>query len=79
MQLLTIPVAVGVLDFSLDLCDATSNVRLFACAFDDRGVVLGDDNLASLTKHVEGYTIELEANLFGNNLATGEDCHVLQH
>ena len=43
------------------------------------GLVLGDDDLAGLTKHLETDVFELEADLFADDLATGEDCHVLQH
>ena len=50
-----------------------------AGALDDGGVVLGDDDLAGLTEQVERGVVELEADLFGDDLATGEDGHVGQH
>ncbi len=50
-----------------------------AGAVDDRGVVLGDHDAAGLAEHVETDLVELEADLGGHDLATGEDGDVLQH
>ena len=55
------------------------DVVLGALALDDRGLVLGDDDLAGPTEQVEGGVLELEADLLGDDLAAGEDGHVLQH
>ena len=52
---------------------------LVAGALDDGGLVLGDDDLAGLAEQVEGGVLELEADLFGDDLAAGEDGDVLQH
>ena len=46
LELLAVPVGVGVLDLALDLRDAALDVVLVAGALDDGGVVLGDDDLA---------------------------------
>ncbi|MEZ5342533.1 MAG: hypothetical protein R2706_14100 [Acidimicrobiales bacterium] len=78
-ELLTVPVRIGVSDFGLDLRDTTIDVGLVAAAFDDGGVVLGDDNLASRAEHVERDAAELEPNFFSDDPATGDDRHVLQH
>ena len=79
LQLLAIPVRVGVLDLRLDLGHTTFDVGGRAGAFDDGGVVLGDDDLASRAEQAHVGRVELQANLFGDDLTTGEDGHVLQH
>ena len=50
-----------------------------AATVDDGGVVLGDDDLAGPAEQVERDVLELEADLLADDLATGEDGHVLQH
>ena len=79
LELLAVVVGVGVVDLGLDLGDATVDVVLGAATVDDRRLVLGDDDLAGLTEQVERDVLELEADLFGDDLAAGEDGHVLQH
>jgi hypothetical protein len=53
-------------------------LRGLAGALDDRGLVLGDDDLASLAEQVEGRVLELETDLLGDDLAAREDRDVLQ-
>ena len=53
LELLAVVVGVGVLDLGLDLVDAALDVVLGAGALDDRGLVLGDDDLAGLAEQVE--------------------------
>ena len=79
LELLAVVVGVGVLDLALDLGDATGDLSLVAGALDDGGLVLGDHDLAGLAQHVERDGIDLEADLLGDDLATCEDRHVLQH
>ena len=79
LELLAVPVGVGVVDLALDLGDAALDVVARAGALDDGGVVLGDDDLAGLTEQVERGVLELEADLLGDDLAAGEDGHVGQH
>src|ERR1019366_1364721 len=79
LELLAVVVGVGVLDLLADLADAAGDLRRVARALDDRGVVLGDDDLARLTEHLEADRVELEADGLGDDLATGEDGHVLEH
>ena len=50
-----------------------------AATVDDGGVVLGDDDLLGRAEQVERDVLELEADLLADDLATGEDGHVLQH
>ena len=77
LQLLAVPVGVGVVDLALDLGDATLHVVLGTRALDDGGVVLGDLHLAGPAEQVEGGVLELEADLLGDDLAAGEDRDVL--
>ena len=79
LQLFTIPVGIGVFDFGLDLIDATFDVRLFAIAIDNGGFVLGHDDALGTAEKIERYVFKLEANFFADDLATSENCHVLQH
>ena len=79
LQLLPVVVGVGVLDLGLDLVDAALDVVVVAATLDDGGLVLGDDDLAGLAQQVERDVLELEADLLGDDLATGEDGDVLQH
>src|SRR5690606_19531526 len=78
LQLLAVVVAVGVLDLATDLGHATLDGGLLARTLDDRGLVLGDDDLACAAEQVEGGVLELETDLLGDDLAAGEDRDVLQ-
>ena len=46
LQLLTVVVAVRLVDLGTDLVHATLDLLLVACALDDGRLVLGDDDLA---------------------------------
>ena len=46
---------------------------------DDGGLVLGDDDLAGLAEQRDVGGLQGEADLFADDLTTGEDRHVLQH
>ena len=50
-----------------------------AGTLDDRGLVLGDDDLAGPTEQLEADVLELQADLLGDDLAAGEDRDVLEH
>src|SRR3546814_9467807 len=79
LELLAVVVRVGVLDLVLDLLDAALDVGVVAGTLDDGGLVLGDDDLGGPAEQVDRGVLELEADLFGDDLAAGEDGHVLQH
>jgi hypothetical protein len=79
LELLAIPVGVGVLDLTLDLGDPAVDVVVRAAALDDGGVVLGDHDLAGRAQEIERGVLELEADGLGDDLTTGEDGHVGQH
>src|SRR5690606_8581115 len=78
LELLAVVVAVGVLDLATDLGHATLDLRGVTGTLDDGGLVLGDDDLAGTAEQVERGVLELEADLFGDDLTTGEDRDVLQ-
>src|SRR3954464_11980491 len=79
LQLLTVVVRGGFLDLRLDLVDAPLDVGLLAGAVDDRGVLLLDHHLLGATEHRERHVLELDAEVFRDRLAAGEDRDVLQH
>ena len=78
LELLAVVVAVGVLDLAADLGHATLDLLGLTATFDDGRLVLGDDDLAGTAEKVERGVLELETDLFGDDLATGEDRDVLQ-
>src|SRR5690606_27195101 len=79
LQLLAVVVGVAVLDLGADLVDATLDLVGVARTLDDRGLVLGDDDLARLAEQGDVGVLELEADVLADDLTTGEDGHVLQH
>ena len=79
LELLAIPIGIGVVDLALDLRNTTVDVGGFASAFNDGGFVLGHNNLAGGAEKVERGRVELEADLFADDLTTGEDGHVSEH
>src|SRR5690606_14166371 len=79
LELVAVRVRGGFLDLRLDLADAALDVVGRAGAIDDGGVFLGDLDALGGAQHVEGYVLELDAELFRNHLAAGQDGDVLQH
>src|SRR5699024_282496 len=63
---------------SADPLDAAVHLLLSASSLNDGGLVLGDNNLACLTQQWQVSGLQGPACLFGNNLATGQACHILQ-
>src|ERR1044072_4882957 len=78
-ELLTIVVAGGVVDLAADLVDAAFDVLALAAAFDDRRVVFVDDHFLGAAELVERDAFELDAEVFEDGLATGEDRNVFEH
>ena len=68
LELLTVVIAGGLFDLGADHLDAAGNVSFFAGAVDDGGVVLVDGDPLGLTEHIDGGVLELEADLFGDDL-----------
>src|ERR1700756_3799165 len=79
LQLLAVVVRGGFLDLRLDLGNAGLDVGLLAGAVEDRGVLLVDHHLLGATEHVEGDVLKLDAEIFRDRLAAGQDRDVLQH
>ena len=67
------------LRLGLELVEPALDLRPFAAAFDDRGVVLGDDHLPSAPQQIERDVLELEPDLVGDDLPACEDGQVLEH
>src|SRR5262245_51237945 len=78
-ELFAVVVAGAGLDFAAELSDTTLDVVALAGAFDDRGVVLVDDDLLRTAKIVEREVFELHAKGFEDGLAAREDRDVLEH
>jgi hypothetical protein len=71
LELLTIVVRCGLLDLHPDLGNPSLDVGLLAGAADDRGVLLLDQHLLGTAEHVERHMLELDAEVLGDNGATG--------
>src|SRR5215469_2327069 len=79
LQLLAVVVGGGLLDLRLDLGDAVLDVFLLARAVDDRGVLLVDHHLLGAAEHVQRHVLELDAEIFADRGAAGQDGDILQH
>ncbi len=78
LQLLAVPVRVGVGDLGLDLGDAAGDGLVVTGAVDDGGLVLGDGHAAGGAQHVQTGLVELEADLLGDDGGTGQGGQVAQ-
>src|SRR4029077_2895942 len=79
LQFLAVVVGVALLDLGTDLVDPALDLGGVARTLDDGGLVLGDDDLAGLAEQLEAGRLQLEADLLGDDLATGQDRDVLEH
>ena len=79
LQLLAVVVAVGVIDLGPDLVHAALDLLRVTRTLNDGRLVLGDDDLAGATKEINSCVLQLQADLFADDLCTGEDGDVLQH
>src|SRR6266704_606444 len=79
LQLLPVPVGVGVLDLVADLPDPVLDLRLVAGRVHDRGVVLGDDDTAGAAQALQPDRLQLHAELVGDHGAAGQRRDVGQH
>src|SRR5690606_12323275 len=79
LQLLAVVVRGGFLDLRLDLANATLDVFRRTGTVDDGRVFLGDFNALGGAEHVDGHVLELEAEIFRDHLATGQDGDVFEH
>src|SRR6202011_3467732 len=79
LQLLTVVVRGSFLDLRLDLLNARLDVGLLAGAADDRSILLVDHHLLGTPEHGERDVLELDAEVFRDRLAAGQNRDVLQH
>src|SRR5258705_10096541 len=79
LQLLTVVVRGGFLDLRLDLRHPRLDVGLLAGAVYDGGVLLVDHHLLGAAEHGERDVLELDAEIFRDRRAAGQDRDVLQH
>ena len=79
LELLAVVVGGGLVDLVADLLDAAFDGLGVALAFDDGGVVLVDGDALGAAEVLELHVLELDAEVFGDGLAAGEDGDVLKH
>src|SRR5450631_4852645 len=79
LQLLLVVVRGGFLDLRLDLRHPRLDVGLLAGAVDDGGVFLVDHHLLGAAQHLDGDVLELDAEIFRDRLAAGQNRDVLKH
>ena len=80
LELLAVPVGVGLLDLTLDLGDPALDLVRGAATVDDRRVVLGDDDAAGPAEQVEGDVFSsLRPTSSEMTWRTGEDGDVAEH
>src|SRR5690606_15692800 len=79
LKLLTVVVGRGLFNLSSDLGNAAFDLGLLASAVDDRRVFLGDGDALRTAQHFKGNVLELDAEVFGDDLAAGQDRDVLEH
>src|SRR5215470_16211320 len=79
LQLFLVVVRGRFLDLYLDLLHACLDVGLLARTVHDRGLFLLDDNFLGSAKHRSGDVLELDSEIFGDQLTAGQDGDVFQH
>src|SRR5579875_2452881 len=79
LQLLTVIVAGGLFNLSLDLTDACLNVGGITTALDNGGIFLVRNDRASGAEVGQGRAIQAAAHLLADDLATGQNSDVAQH
>src|SRR5580704_14391802 len=79
LQLLAVVVAGGLVDLAANFFYAAFDFSVLAFAFDHRGVVFVDGDLFGLAEVADLNVLELNAEIFSDGLAAGEDSDILQH
>src|SRR6185369_2633984 len=79
LQLLLVVVRGGLLDLRLDLLHARLDLVLLAGTLDDGGLLFLDDHLLGAAEHGRSHVLELDAEVFRDELTAGEDRDVLEH
>ena len=79
LELLAVVIGGGLFDLTADLAHAALDVGLLAVAFHDGGVFLVDRDALGAAEVLELDVLELDAEVFGDALAAGEDGDVFEH
>ena len=79
LELLAVVVGGGFVDLAADLLHARLDVGGLARTFNDRGIFLVDHDALGATEIGDLDVLQLDAEVFGDALAAGEDCNVLEH
>ncbi len=79
LQFLAVVIAGRLLDLAADLVHAALDVRALAAAFDDGGVFLVNHDALGAAEVVQFDALELDAQVFADELAAGEDGDVFHH
>ena len=79
LQLLFVVVRRRFLALRADLRDAAGDIGLLASAFDDRRRFFLDQDFLRIAEHLKSYRLQLDAEVFRDDLATGEDRDVFQY
>ena len=77
LQLLAVVVGGGLLDLGANLLHAAFDLAVLAAAVDDGGVVLVDGDALGGAEVFDLDALELDAEVFGDGLAAGQDRDVL--
>ena len=65
--------------FCLGLGHAAGDVGLLAGTIVDHGVFLVNANAFCTPQHVKANILQLDAEIFGDHLAAGKGCDILEH
>ena len=79
LELFPVIVRRGLFDLPPNLLAPAINRRLLAGTIDDGGFFFGDRDVLGRTKHVEGDIFQLDADIFGDDLASGQRGDVFEH
>src|SRR6185312_8916262 len=79
LQLLAVVIGGGLLYLRLDLADAGFDIGLLAGAVHNGGLFLLDDYLLGAAHHRGRDVLELDAEIFRDQLAAGEDRDIFKH
>src|ERR1043166_4210321 len=79
LELLAIVIARGLFDLAADLIHAALDVAALAVAFDNRRVLFVHDNALGAAEIVQFEALKLDAEVFADELATGENRDVFAH
>ena len=79
LQLFTVIIGGRFFNLFTNLSRAGSNQILLAVTVNDSRVIFGNFDSFRRTQHIQSNIFNLHAQLFGNNLSTGQNGNILQH